>query len=99
MLLGRQGRLSETAKGAMKGFKAAQGAGEHLRAAYCLTLLSETRRKSSGISRKAPGRWPKDMLLGRQGRNEGRQGRHEGFKGSSGRRVAFKGSLLPNVAF
>ena len=48
MLLGRQGRLSETAKGAMKGFKAAQGAGEHLRAAYCLTLLSETRRKSPG---------------------------------------------------
>ena len=86
MLLGRQGRLSETAKGAMKGFKAAQGAGEHLRAAYCLTSLSETRRKSSGISKKAPGRWPKDMLLGRQGRNEGRQGRHEGFKGSSGRR-------------
>ena len=98
MLLGRQGRLSETAKGAMKGLKAAQGAGEHLRAAYCLTSLSETRRKSSGISRKAPGRWPKDMLLGRQGRNEGCQGRHEGFKGSSGRRGAFKGSLLPNVA-
>ena len=89
----------KAAKGAMKGFKAAQGAGEHLRAAYCLTSLSETRRKSAGISRKAPGRWPKDMLLGRQGRNEGRQGRHEGFKGSSGRRGAFKGSLLPNVAF
>ena len=30
----------------MKGLKAAQGAGEGLRAAYCLTLLSETRRKS-----------------------------------------------------
>ena len=26
----------------MKGLKAAQGAGEGLRAAYCLTLLSET---------------------------------------------------------
>ena len=101
----------KAAKGAMKGFKAAQSAGEHLRAAYCLTSLSETRRKSpakrpagglkgsSGISRKAPGRSPKDMLLGPQGRNEGRQGRHEGFKGSSGRRGAFKGSLLPNVAF
>ena len=48
MLLGRQGRNSETAKGAMTGFKAAQGAGEHLRAAYCLTSLSETRRKSPG---------------------------------------------------
>ena len=44
------------------------------------------------ISRKAPGRWPKDMLLGRQGR-------HEGFRGSSGRRGGFKGSLLPSVAF
>ena len=32
----------------MKGLKAAQGAGEGLRAAYCLTLLSETRRKSPG---------------------------------------------------
>ena len=30
----------------MKGLKAAQGAREGLRAAYCLTLLSETRRKS-----------------------------------------------------
>ena len=60
----------------MKGLEAAQGAGDGLRPAYCLTLLSETRRK---ISRKAPGRWPKDMLLGHQGR-------HEGFKGSSGRR-------------
>ena len=40
MLLGRQD--------AMKGLKAAQGAGEGLRAACCLTLLSETRRKSPG---------------------------------------------------
>ena len=80
MLLGRQGRLSETAKGAMKGLKAAQGAGEHLRAAYCLTSLSETRRKSSGISRKAPGRWPKDMLLGRQGR----KGAMKGLKAAQG---------------
>ena len=72
------------ANGAMKGLKAAQGAGEGLTAAYCLTLFSETRRKSPG--------WPKDMLLGCQGR-------HEGFKGSSGRRARFKGSLLPNVAF
>ena len=86
MLLGRQGRLSETAKGAMKGFKAAQRPAGGLKG-------------SAGISRKAPGRSPKDMLLGRQGRNEGRQGRHEGFKGSSGRRGAFKGSLLPKVAF
>ena len=85
MLLSRQGRLSETAKGAMKGFKAAQGAGEQLRAAYCLTLLSETRRKSSGISRKAPGRWPKDMLLGRQGRlSETAKGAMKGFKAAQG---------------
>ena len=44
------------------------------------------------ISRKAPGRWRKDILLGRQGRREG-------FKGSLGRREGFKGSLVPNVAF
>ena len=74
----------------MKGLEAAQGAGGGLRAAYCLTLLSEPEEKK--ISRKAPGRWPKDMLLGRQGC-------HEGFRGSSGRRGGFKGSLLPNVAF
>ena len=43
------------------------------------------------MSRKASGRWPKDML--------GRQGRREGLKGSLGRREAFKGSLLLNVAF
>ena len=29
----------------------------------------------------------------------GRQGRHEEFRGSSGRRGGFKGSLLPNVGF
>ena len=72
MLLGRQD--------AMKGLKAAQGGGEGLRAAYCLTLLSETRRKSPG---KAPGRWPKDMLLGRQDAMKGlkaAQGAGEGLR-------------------
>ena len=49
-------------------------------------------RNQKKIARKAPGRWPKDMLLGCQGR-------HEGFRGSSGRRGGFKGSLLPNVVF
>ena len=43
-----KGHAAWPAKGAMKGLKAAQGAGEGLRAAYCLTLLSETRRKSPG---------------------------------------------------
>ena len=142
MLLGRQRRR--------EGFKGSLGRRGGLRAAYCLTSLSETRRKSPGKrlagSRKAPGRWPKDMLLGRQRRREGFQGslgrkgerlraaycltslsetrrksptkRLAGgqrtccwaakdagkglrarFKGRPGRREAFNGSLLPNVAF
>ena len=40
MLLGRQGRH--------EGFKGSSGRRGGLRAAYCLTLLSETRRKSPG---------------------------------------------------
>ena len=36
----------------MKGLKAAQGAGEGLRAAYCLTLLSETRRNLQESARQ-----------------------------------------------
>ena len=137
MLLGRQGFKGslwrwETFKGSPPGKRpaggqrtrwwAAKGAGRRLGAAYCLTLLSETKRKSPGkrpaggertccwaaegagkglraaykgsllpnvafwnqkkISRKAPGRWPKDTLLGHQGRRD-----------------TFRGSLLPNVAF
>ena len=39
-------KAAQGAGGAMKGLRAAQGAGEGLRPAYCLTLLSETRRKS-----------------------------------------------------
>ena len=62
MLLGR--------KGAGKSLRAAQGAGKGLRPAYCLTLLSETRRKSPG-KRPAGGQRTKDMLLGRQGHREG----------------------------
>ena len=34
--------------GAGQGVRAAKGAGRRLRPAYCLTLLSETRRKSPG---------------------------------------------------
>ena len=41
-------KAAQGAGGAMKGLRAAQGAGEGLRPAYCLTLLSETRRKSPG---------------------------------------------------
>jgi len=52
-----------------------KGAARDLEAGYCLTSLSETRRKSPGKRlagfRKAPGRWPKDMLLGRKDAGKG----------------------------
>ena len=48
--------------------------------------------KGAGQPRAPGGRWPQDMLLGRQGHRAG-------FKGSRGRREGFKGSLVPNVAF
>ena len=70
-------------------FKGSLGRGEAFKGSLLPNVAFWNQKK---ISRKAPGRWPKDMLLGRQGLPEG-------FKGSLGRREAFKGSLLPNVAF
>ena len=67
------------AKGAGKGLRAASGAGKPLRPAYCLTLLSETRRKSPG-KRPAGGR--------REG-FKGSLGRREAFKASLLPNVAF----------
>ena len=78
------------AKGAGQSLRAAEGAGRRLRPAYIVPNVAFWNQKK--ISRKAPGRWPKDMLLGRQRRRAG-------FKGSRGRRETFKASLLPNVAF
>ena len=84
-----KGHAAGPPKGAGKGVRAAKGAGKRLRAAYCLTLLSETRRKSPG---KRPAGGQRTCCWAAKGRREG-------FKGSLGRREAFKGSLLPNVAF
>ena len=75
-LAGGQRTCCLAAKGAMKGLKAAQGAGEGFKGSLLPNVAFWNQKK---ISRKAPGQWPKDMLLGRQGRQEG-------FKGSSGRR-------------
>ena len=77
----------------MKGLEAAQGAGGGLRAAYCLTLLSKTRRKSPG---KRPAGGQRTCCLAAQPRAPTA---YEGFRGRSERRGGFKGSLLPNVAF
>ena len=75
MLLGRQRRHKEFkgSSGRRGGFKAS------LLPNVAFLKPEENLQKSAKIARKAPGRWPKDMLLGCQGR-------HEGFKGSSGRR-------------
>ena len=84
-----KGHAAGPPKGAGKGLRAAKGAGKRLRAAYCLTLLSETRRKSPG---KRPAGGQRTCCWAAKGRREG-------FKGSLGRREGFKASLLPNVAF
>ena len=65
----------------MKGLKAAPGAGEGLRAAYCLTLLSETRRKSPG---KRPAGGERTCCLAAKGAMKGlkaAQGAGGWFKG------------------
>ena len=95
MLLGRQGRH--------EGFR---GSSERrrggLRAAYCLTLLSETRRKSPG---KRPAGGQRTCCLAAKGAMKGLKaaqgGKSPGKRpaGGQGRREAFNGSLLPNVAF
>ena len=59
------------------GFKGSRGRRETFKA----SLLPNV-----AISRKAPGRWPKDML-------PGRQRRWAGCKGSRGCRETFKASL------
>ena len=68
MLLGRQGRR--------EGFKGSLGRRDTFKASL-LPNVAFWNQKKIKIARKAPGRWPKDMLLGRQGRGEG-------FKGSLG---------------
>ena len=68
MLLGRQGHR--------EGFKGSLGRREGFKASLLANVAFWNQKK---ISRKAPGRWPKDTLLGRQGRREE-------FKGSLGRR-------------
>ena len=73
----------------MKGLKAAPGAGERLRPAYCLTVFSETRRKSPG---KRPAGGERTCCLAAKGAMKGLRA----TKGAGG---WFKGSLLPNVAF
>ena len=87
----------------MKGLEAAQSAGGGgLRAAYCLTLLSETRRKSPG---KRPAGGQRTCCLAAKGAMKGLKaaqgGKSPGKRpaGGQGRREAFNGSLLPNVAF
>ena len=80
MLLGRQGRR--------EGFKGSLGRREGFKGSVVSNVAFWNQKK---IFKKAPGRWPQDML-------QGRQGRREGFKGSLGRREGFKGSLVPNVA-
>ena len=77
------------AKGRREGFKGSLGRREGFKGSLVPNVAFWNQKK---ISRKAPNRWRKDMLLGRQGRREG-------FKGSLGRREGFKGSLVPNVAF
>ena len=80
---------------------AAKGAGKGLRPAYCLTLLSETRRKSPA---KRPAGGQRTCCWAAKGAGKGLRAAsgagkglrpaycQEGFKGSLGRREAFKAS-------
>ena len=70
MLLGRQGRR-EGLKGSLgrrRGFKGSLGRRGAFKASLVPNVAFWNQEK---ISRKAPGRWPKDLLLGRQERREG----------------------------
>ena len=69
----------------MKGLKAAQGAGEGLRAAYCLTLLSETRRKSPG---KRPAGGQRTCCLAAKGAMKGLKAAQGGKSPGKRRQVA-----------
>ena len=54
--------------GRRDGFKGSLGRREGFKASLVPNVAFRNQEK---ISRKAPGRWPKDMLLGRQERREG----------------------------
>ena len=90
--LGEERPRKTTAPGRGNTMEVKDGEGAKKAAKKCLTKLLKPIENEEISELLVPRRWPKDMMLGRQGR-------HEGFKGSSGRRGGFKGSLLPNVAF